>query len=232
MSLNILYPAISLGLNSLVVKPKRGFIPQDTSLIPISAQITISETGHDELQITDHPVEVGSIISDHAYVMPTTVDIICSWSNSSYTPSPTERAIGAVGAGLGKLGAAIASASATYNSIKSVQSVLQGNAPNQVKAIYQKMIELQRSRTLIDIYTGKRVYKNMLIKSLTNRTTKESENTLVLEITCQQIILVSTSVVTVPINKNAQADAKKTSPTTDVGSKSVKQSTKYKEVPL
>lgn len=229
MSLNILYPAASIGLNSLVIKPRRGFVPQDSSLIPISAQITISEIGHDELQITDHPVEVGSVISDHAFAMPTAVDIVCSWSNSSYNPSPLERAVGAVGGALGGLGAVIASASQTYNA---VQSVMKGNSPNQVKAIYQKMIDLQRARVLIDIYTGKRVYKNMLIKSITNRTTKESENALVLEISCRQIILVSTSVVTVPINKDAQADPKKTSPTTDMGSRSVKQTTKYKEVPL
>jgi len=228
---NRLLTAASLGLNSLIVKPKRGFFPQSGGIMAITAQITISEIGHDELQITDHPVENGSVISDHAFVLPISLDIVCSWSNSSYSPSVIERAVGAVGAGIGGLAGVLASVIPTIGAVKSVQSVFNGDGPSQAKSVYDKMLKLQRARVPMDIYTGKRVYKDMLIKSITNRTTRESENSLILEISCKQVIIVKTSSVTVPINTEAQASPQKTNPTTNVGKKSIISSTKYKEVP-
>ncbi len=48
----------------------------------IVAQATIEERHHDELTITDHPVEMGANISDHAFLRPAEVTIRCGWSNS------------------------------------------------------------------------------------------------------------------------------------------------------
>lgn len=45
--------------------------------------VTVEEIHRDELQITQHPVEIGAPISDHAFMQPTTVEIRCGWSNSS-----------------------------------------------------------------------------------------------------------------------------------------------------
>lgn len=44
----------------------------------------VEETGRDDLQITEHPVEVGSVIADHAYKKPFEVTLRWSWSNSGY----------------------------------------------------------------------------------------------------------------------------------------------------
>src|SRR6185437_13624466 len=48
-----------------------------------TANVTVEEQHLDELSITDHPVEQGSVISDHAYKRPASVTIRAMWSNSS-----------------------------------------------------------------------------------------------------------------------------------------------------
>jgi hypothetical protein len=50
------------------------------TLIP---NVVIEEIHRDELQITQHPVETGTPVSDHAFMMPVTVEMRCGWSNSS-----------------------------------------------------------------------------------------------------------------------------------------------------
>lgn len=47
------------------------------------AQVTIEENHLDELQITDHPVEQGAVITDHSFKRPAEVTIKAGWSNSS-----------------------------------------------------------------------------------------------------------------------------------------------------
>ena len=44
----------------------------------------VEETSRDDVQITDHPVEIGTVISDHAYKKPREVTLRWSWSNSGY----------------------------------------------------------------------------------------------------------------------------------------------------
>ena len=46
------------------------------------AEVTVEELHDDDLVITQHPVEQGAIISDHAYKLPPEVRIRCGWSNS------------------------------------------------------------------------------------------------------------------------------------------------------
>lgn len=52
-----------------------GFVPN----------VAIEEIHHDELAITDHPVERNAAISDHAYKQPMEVIIRAGWSNSGIT---------------------------------------------------------------------------------------------------------------------------------------------------
>lgn len=47
------------------------------------ANVTLEEDHNDELEISDHPVEYGASITDHAFVRPPSVVITCGWSNSS-----------------------------------------------------------------------------------------------------------------------------------------------------
>jgi hypothetical protein len=44
----------------------------------------IEETSRDDVQVTEHPVEIGTVIADHAYKKPREVTLRWSWSNSGY----------------------------------------------------------------------------------------------------------------------------------------------------
>lgn len=48
----------------------------------IVPDVTIEEAHVDTLQITDHPVEVGATISDHAFMMPPEVTMTVAFANS------------------------------------------------------------------------------------------------------------------------------------------------------
>lgn len=60
-----------------------GLIVAKRSIGSITADITIEESGTDELAITEHPVEQGAAIVDHAYKRPATLTLRVAWSNSS-----------------------------------------------------------------------------------------------------------------------------------------------------
>lgn len=56
---------------------------QGRSIAGIVPNVAIEESHHDELTITDHPVEQGASISDHAYKNPAEVTCRYGWSDSS-----------------------------------------------------------------------------------------------------------------------------------------------------
>jgi hypothetical protein len=56
------------------------FMPSLRSIGGIVAECTIEETGEDDLQITEHSVEQGAPIADHAFKRPSLVTIRAGWS--------------------------------------------------------------------------------------------------------------------------------------------------------
>lgn len=196
-----------IGLDSILIKPKR-FIG------PFVAQVTIEEVHHDELEITEHPVEQGAFIADHAYKHPAELTIKAGWSNS---PS-----VSGLGQGL------VAGIGGTVTSTQAlVQSFLTGNDTSQVRDVYANLLKLQASRVLFDVVTGKRTYKNMLMKSLTITTDRETENSLLITASFKQLIIVRTQLITVTAAAENQADASSTMPVTDSGTKQPVPSTRY-----
>lgn len=132
------------------------------TIMGLFADVTIEEKHKDEIEITEHPTEVGSPISDHAYKLPPEVTIKVGWSESA------GRLNGMVG-----------------NSILSETTGL--------VAVYEALQQLQNSYVKLIVSTGKRLYTNMLIKSLGCTTDLQSENVLMIDITFKKIITVSSS---------------------------------------
>lgn len=62
-------------------------VPQFRSIGGIVAQVTIRESHRDDLTITEHPVENGANISDHAYKRPSEVEIEIGWDGTTGNPS-------------------------------------------------------------------------------------------------------------------------------------------------
>lgn len=63
------------GSYALITKSQRKI----SSLIP---DVLIEEIATDTLRITDHPVETGAAISDHAFKMPPEIVMRCGWTDS------------------------------------------------------------------------------------------------------------------------------------------------------
>lgn len=168
---------------------------QGRSIAGIVPNVVVEESHHDELTITDHPVEQGASISDHAYKQPSEVTCRYGWSNSSLL-----------------LNAAIDFATGLLQGSFSGAS---GDALD-VSDVYQKLLDLQQSRQPFDLTTGKRAYSNMLIKSLSVTTDAASENALMLTAVMRQIIIVQTQVTTLQPAAN-HADPQSTAPVQNTG---------------
>jgi hypothetical protein len=164
--------------------------------------VSLMEDRQDAMQITDHPVEQGVTISDHAYRMPSRLRMRMGWSPSSAASSGNV-AIPGIGIAL-----------PTFSGLLGLSS---GQGIAFVQGVYQQLLSIMAGRPLLTVVTGKRTYYNMLLESVTENTTAQTENSLLVECAFRQIILVSTSTVQTPVNSSAQGNPQQTTPTTNSG---------------
>lgn len=169
----IVQAAQLFGLESILVRPVR-------LIADFYAQVTFEEKHEDSLEITQQPVEVGAKITDHSYALPAQLTITCSWSNS---PS------------LSSLLGGFATTVVNSGVQAGISSLTSGNNLGQVKQVYANLLALQKSRVPFEVVTGKRSYKNMLVKTLSTTTDRETENALLVTATFQEVILVNVTTV-------------------------------------
>lgn len=174
----------------------------------IQGFITLSESTNDTLQITKHPVQQGATITDHSFIMPTSLSM-----NIQFKPSLTDDLL--TGGISGAIGGVLGAAS---NALGDVFGVTGGSAGPLAKA-YKKLLELQASRLPFKITTPKRIYNSMLIASLGLTTDKRTENVLSISATFEEIIIVQVTTTNVP--RIRQKKPQKTAKTEKTGNKSV-----------
>lgn len=92
--------------------------------------------------------------------------------------------------------------------------------PNYIRAVYDSFLTLQASREPFDIFTGKRIYQNMLIRRLHTMSNQQHENDLMLDIECREIQITYTQTVTVPPTSSMK-DPSSTGPAVGTGAKSL-----------
>jgi hypothetical protein len=85
---------------------------------------TLEESYDDRVQITSHPVEKGANISDHAFLLPKTIEMRIGWSDSS------------------------------------------GKNDQWSISKYEEILRLQADLEPLDVTTGKRLHKNMMISGI------------------------------------------------------------------
>lgn len=144
----------------------------------ISGYITINESSSDVLEITQHPVQQGATIADHAFVKPNQLSVQIQFAEAGITDN--------LSAGANAL---------FFGSQKT--NVANGS----LRETYQKLLDLQASRTPFSIVTPKRIYNSMLFTTLSVTTDKKSENVLSVSASFQQVIIVSVTTVIVPRSK-------------------------------
>lgn len=197
---------LQIALDTVLFRPKRGLYNITKSgggtLQDIIAQATITENHHDELHITEHPVQLGAMIADHAYRRPSEVTLQLGWSNSPSLPAGAVNRLITAAVGSAASTSALARTAASgyelVRGVQGIQSAMSSANVDQINDMYDRLLELQSSRALFDLYTGKRRYSNMICKTLTTSTDAKSAYSLPITMVCQEIILVSTSVVKLP----------------------------------
>lgn len=171
-----------------------GILTSKRKIGDFTAQVTVSEQHEDDLTVTDHPVERGAAITDHAFKNPARLVLVVGWSNS------TKAAL-----------------------VSTIQTLFTGGlqaaaSSDYVRTIYNKLLKLQADREPFTVTTGKRTYQNMLITSLSTTTDAATENSLIVTIQMREVIIVETQAVTVP-PRDVQANPEQTAATSDTGTK-------------
>lgn len=169
----------------------------------LSGYVAILEEHRDELEITSHPVEQGATITDHAYKLPANLTMQIGWSSSNKLQSILPNLLG------------IATTPITPLDIASVFTG--GGSDIFIRHLYSQFLGLQAQRTLLTIYTGKRIYQNMLIQSISEHTTSQTEHALILTLSLKEIFIAKVRVIQVPTNPNAQALPQVSTPSTPQG---------------
>jgi hypothetical protein len=142
----------------------------------------LEEIQLDEMVITEHPVERGAPITDHAYRRSAELIMKCGWSNAQSAqlygfPIP------GVSAGL-------------------VNAITSFGATDFVTETYEKLRKLQIDREIFTVVSGKRTYQNMMMQSLAVSTDETSENALMVVARMREVIIVATT--TTPVAPSAQ----------------------------
>lgn len=159
---------------------------------PVSIGCLFEEAHQDELQITEHPVEQGAQINDHAFKLQPEVTLQCGWSNSD----------------LSALGG-------------SLEAIFDGGSlpsSDYINAVYSQLLALQETREPFDVVTSLRLYRDMLFKSLRVVKDQKTGSALSVTATLKQIRIVQTQATTLP-PKDSQADPQATAETQNTGTK-------------
>lgn len=79
-----------MSQNYLSQAPQDVTIAPKRALGPLTLQCVLEESHTDDLEITEHPVEQGASINDHAYKKPAELVLRGGWSNSSNSAGGSE----------------------------------------------------------------------------------------------------------------------------------------------
>lgn len=175
------------GVISLI--PNLGSATPQGNIGGIDIDATLEEIHHGSVQVTEHPVEQGALITDHSFMRPVEVLLRCGWSNSS--PSVLD----------------------TITEIFTSGSL---SVDDYVGGIYSQLKALQERRTPFSIVTTLRTYQNMMLTSLQIVRDAKSANALMVTATCREVIIVSTQSTSLP-PVAAQAFPIDTAPMNNVG---------------
>ncbi|AZF92913.1 MAG: hypothetical protein [Phage NG54] len=142
----------------------------------IVPSVVISEKHSDSSEITEHPVQVpggeGFTVSDHTFDRPSEVTM----------------EIGFAGGG------SLIDGFDTSSMFDISTGLKLGSSPRE---IYQQLLDLRAGKKPFDVITGKRDYKNMLIRAIEVTTDNTSENVLMVVLTLRQVIIIETKKTTV-----------------------------------
>ncbi len=159
------------------------FLPTQAAIDSITLDASLSETHGSDVEVTDHPVEVGANISDHIRPKPPTLSIEGLVSNTPIPPAGGDGTPLHITNGNTQVTVDI-KARSTF------QETRAGSA-------YQQLLALKDSGQLFSVVTGLRTYDNMAFTTLTVPRDAKSGQTLKFTAALKQVIQVASKVVKV-----------------------------------
>ena len=166
------------------------------------------------VHITDHPVEKGVDITDHVRVEPehltidalltnhpirvpkTNIDGANGGTRGAELTIPTK---GALPIGVPILGAVLAGAGVLDGTMIVKANVLQFDGQfDRLRSVYQELLFLQASATLVAVSTSLREYDSMIIESLSAPRTPESGSAMAVTIVLRRLRFAETKTVAAP----------------------------------
>lgn len=188
--------AAQVGIPMLLTAKKRGIYDLknpdgSTDSGEIIALVTISEEHNDELEITEHPVEQGAPITDHAYKRPSQLTLNLGWSNSKTSKGYQAARLAEAYASM--FSAAAGTAVSVAEMITAGFNLL--NQKDTINAAYETLLSLQKKRQIFTVYTAKRTYYNMMCVGLSTKTDFETSNALMITVKCREVLLVNTQII-------------------------------------
>jgi hypothetical protein len=195
-----------IGVGSSLIGNLLTVIPKG-SIGGIDIQATLEETFDDTVNITDHPVEAGAEISDHAYYKPSNLTMRCGWSNSS-----AQNLVGAVtnlftGGGLSQFAglSGLSNLTGLPGLGGSSSPTVSGGGmtvSDYVSGIYSQLLSLQQSLQPFTVLTSIRQFTNMMMTSLSLTRDHKTSQALMVTVTMRQVIIVNTQATTLPPTQN------------------------------
>jgi hypothetical protein len=177
-----------VGAGSSILSNILTVIPKG-SIGGIAVQATLEETSTDSVTVTDHPVEAGAQISDHAFYRPAELVMRCGWSNSS--PSNLISAVSSLFSG----GGASQFAGLAQLTGQTASVAVSGGGmsiSDYVSGVYAQLLSLQQSLQPFTVVTSIRQYTNMVMTSLALTRDQKTYQALMVTATMRQVIIVNT----------------------------------------
>lgn len=172
---------------------------------------TLRDDPTDEVEVTEHAVEEGSPVTDHARTLPVRLSLDGVISETPITeaqalrsgielPSP---AIGAALTAGAHLGVPLTGAAAVI-ATAGARQYAQGYAA----ATYLKLVALKERRRLVTVATPRRTYENMMLVLLTAPRDARTGDALLFSVEFRQMRLVRTRLVFLPTSESGKAKKK------------------------
>lgn len=157
--------------------------------IVVAIDTTLSETHTGTNQVTDHPVESGSDISDHSRPDPDQLSMDILITDSPISQQQVARAI--------KQGTV------------TVQSTAPQATPGRAEAAYQDLLKLKNQGILCKVVAVKRTYTQMAILSVTEPVSAKDSNAVKMTVTFKKIRIVQNKLTRTVVAKDPRAKTKR-----------------------
>ena len=205
------------------------FTRSQPSIGGVYVDAVLEESTELQTEITEFPIEDGSVGNDHAVVRPLRLTMTIGVSDNPFrvARAKASEAAGAlpglgvgVGAGLG-VGAAIGRLSGRAAAVAGLlagAANTSGQAASYSTSVLEKIRALQRDCAIIDVVPAKGpIYQGCMITRTYQQTTKQNEGGLELVVELQQLQIIDqqrTPLVNPPVGDTAATQAQ---PTIDLG---------------